>query len=273
MKFYEGSELDKFNNGESSNPADNKQKSNKDSTPKEKLGIRIKKYFKNFFKTEGEKLKKMTFSEKIKYIWGYYKIHIILTIGFIVLAVSLGKVVYRNIKYDSVFHCAMVNNMLSIEQEEYIIEEFGNYLNIDKEHETLTFDSGYMFMWDNSSFSDTNYTSRMKVASALAAQVIDIFVADKTYIISAAPESQLYDLKEVLPADIYAAVEDKLFYTAGEDGVERAYAVDLSSSPYTYNNDRENGILYQEPPYYGIVINTEHLDSAIEFLKFILELE
>ncbi len=273
MKFYEGSELDKFNNGEAPNPADNKKKANTDDAPKEKLGKRIKKNIKNFFKTEGEKLKKMTFSEKLSYIWSYYKVPIIITIGFIVLAVSLGKVVYRNIKYDSVFHCAMVNNMLSIAQEEYIIEEFGNYLNIDKEHETITFDSGYMFMWDNSSFSDTNYTSRMKVASALAAQVIDIFVADKTYIISAAPESQLYDLKEVLPADIYAAVEDKLFYTAGEDGVERAYAVDLSSSPYTYNNDRENGVLYQEPPYYAIVINTEHLESSIEFLKFILELE
>lgn len=273
MKFYEGSELDKFNNNQEANPAQTATGTNKKEVPKEKLGRRIKKYFKNFFKTEGEKLKKMTFNEKVKYIWEYYKIHIILTAIFIFLAVSLGQIVYRNIKYDSIFHCAMVNNMLSVDQEEYIIEEFGNYLNIDKEHETLTFDSGYMFMWDNSSFSDTNYTSRMKVASALAAQVIDIFVADKTYIISAAPESQLYDLKEVLPEDIYAAVEDKLFYTAGEDGVERAYAVDLSSSPYTYINDSKNGVLYQEPPYYAIVINTEHLDTSIEFLKFILKLD
>lgn len=273
MKFYEGSELEKFNNEQKTDSVQTTTDTDNKKTPKEKLGKRIKKYFKNFFETEGKKLKEMTFGEKIKYIWEYYKIHIILTIVFIVLAISLGKLVYRNIKYDSIFHCAMVNNMLSIAQEEYIIEEFGNYLNIDKEHETLTFDSGYMFMWDNSSFSDTNYTSRMKVASALAAQVIDIFVADKTYIISAAPEAQLYDLKEVLPDDIYAAVEDKLFYTAGEDGVERAYAVDLSSSPYTYINDSENGVLYQEPPYYAIVINTEHLDSAIEFLKFILELE
>ena len=273
MKFYEGSELDKFNNEHIPDYSQTTSDSGKKNVTKEKLGKRIKKYFKNFFKTEGEKLKKMTFVEKIKYIWEYYKIHIILTVGFIVLVVSLSKVVYRNIKYDSVFHCAMVNNMLSSAQEEFIIKEFGNYINIDKEHETLTFDSGYMFMWDNSSFSDTNYTSRMKVASALAAQVIDIFVADKTYIISAAPEGQLYDLKEVLPADIYAAVEDKLFYTAGEDGVERAYAVDLSSSRYTYINDPENGILYPEPPYYGIVINTEHLDTSIEFLKFILDLE
>ena len=142
MKFYEGSELDKFNNGEAPSPADNKKKANTDDAPKEKLGKRIKKNIKNFFKTESAKLKKMTFGEKLNYIWSYYKVHIIVTIGFIVLAVSLGKVVYRNIKYDSVFHCAMVNNMLSIAQEEYIIEEFGNYLNIDKEHETITFDSG-----------------------------------------------------------------------------------------------------------------------------------
>ncbi|MBE5948955.1 MAG: hypothetical protein E7261_08005 [Lachnospiraceae bacterium] len=273
MKFYEGSELDKFNSGEDPTHAKISPDTSKKDAPKEKLGKRIKKYFKTFFKTEGEKLKEMTFGEKLKYIWAYYKVHIIITVGFIVLAVSLGKVVYRNIKYDSIFHCAMVNNMLSSAQEEYIIKEFGNYINIDKEHETLTFDSGYMFMWDNSSFSDTNYTSRMKVASALAARVIDIFVADKTYIISAAPEGQLYDLKTILPENIYTAVEDKLFYTAGEDGVERAYAVDLSSSKYTYINDPEKGILYPEPPYYGIVINTEHLETSIEFLKFILDLE
>lgn len=271
MKFYEGSELDNFNNNKNT-PVQSETDTNKKEIPKEKLGKRIKKYYKNFFKDEGAKLKKMTFNEKVRYIWEYYKIHIFLTALTIFLLISFGQIIYRNIKYDSVFHCAMVNNMLSIDQEEYIIEEFGNYLNIDKEHETLTFDSGYMFLWENSSYSDTSYTSRMKVASALAAQVIDIFVADETYIISAALETQLYDLKEVLPEDIYAAVEDKLFYTAGDDGIERAYAVDLSSSPYTYINDSENGILYQEPPYYAIVINTEHLDTSIEFLKFILEL-
>lgn len=220
-----------------------------------------------FFHTEGAKLKKMTFSQKISYIWEYYKLHIIITTAAILLLVSIGRVIYRNIKYESIFSCAMVNSLLSSSEENYIIEEFGNYINIDKEHETLTFDSGYIFMWNNSSYSDTNYTSRMKVASALAARNIDIFLADETYIVSAALETQLYDLSEVLPEDIYRQVEDYLFYTEGEDGEKHAYAVNLSTSPLTET------VLYQEPPYYAIVVNTQHFDTAIEFLKFALELE
>lgn len=271
MKFYTDDELNKLNNPQPEISTTQMPTGN-NSKPKEKLGKRIKNYFKNFFKTEGAKLKKMTFGEKVKYIWEYYKIHIIIVALIAFLVISIGQVVYRNIKYESVFHCAMVNSLLSIKEEEYIIDDFGKYIGIDKEHETLTFDSGYIFMWDNSSNSDTNLTSRMKVASSLAAQTLDIFLADETYIVSAAPEGQLYDLTEVLPENIFKQIEDRLFYTEGEDGTKRAYAIDLTGSHLTTDEVGEK-ILYQTPPYFAIVINTEHLDMSIQFLKYALELE
>ncbi|MCL2571734.1 MAG: hypothetical protein FWE11_04965 [Defluviitaleaceae bacterium] len=43
----------------------------------------------NFFRTEGAKLKKMNFTEKRQYIWEYYKLHIFVAIIIIFIAGSL----------------------------------------------------------------------------------------------------------------------------------------------------------------------------------------
>ncbi len=229
----------------------------------------IRNWFKRFCKEEGAKLKEMTFGEKMEYIWEYYKVHIIITVALVFFIVSMIKIVYNNIKYEEVFHCAIVNSLLSGTEENYLKEGFGEYLEIDEEHDTLTFDSSYMFFWDDISYntSDTTYSSRMKVAATLASQTLDIFVADKTYIESGAPELQFYDLSEVLPEDLYALVEDRLFYAKDESGVERPFAIDITGT----HLDEE--VFYQEPPYLAIVSNTLRLDYAIEFVKYAFEVE
>ncbi|MBQ9765905.1 MAG: hypothetical protein IJW18_06885 [Lachnospiraceae bacterium] len=229
---------------------------------------RIRPSFKESFKEECAKLKEMTFGEKLEYIWEYYKVHIIITAVLVFFVVSMIKVVYNNIKYESIFHCAVVNSILSTEEENYLLDGFGEYIDVDKEHETMTFDSTYIFFWDQQSFqSDTTYASRMKVAAALAAKELDIFVADKTYVESATPEEQFMDLSTTLPAELYAVVEPYVFYSADKDGEMRPFAVDLSS---THLGD---GVFYQDPPYFAIVSNTQHLETAIEFLKYAFELE
>ncbi len=232
---------------------------------KHTIGTRIKK----FCKEESIKLKEMTFSEKMEYIWEYYKVQIIITVALVFFSISMIKLVYNNIKYEEVFHCAIVNSLLSDTEEKYLQKGFGEYLEIDKEHDTLTFDSSYMFFWDDISYSssDVTYSSRMKVAAALGARNLDIFVADKTYIEAGAPESQFYDLSEVLPEDLYALVEDRLFYTKDEDGIERPFAIDIAGTHLDEN------VFYQEPPYLAIVSNTLNLDSAIEFVKYAFEVE
>jgi len=229
----------------------------------------IRKWFKGFCKEEGAKLREMTFGEKLEYIWEYYKVHIIITAVLVFFTASMIKVIYNNIKYEEIFHCAIVNSILSGTEENYLEEGFGEYLGIDKEHDLLTFDSSYMFLWDNISYntSDVTYTSRMKVAAALGARTLDIFVADSTYIEAGAPEMQFYDLSEILPDELYALVEPHLFYVADENGVEKPFAINISGT----HLDKE--VFYQEPPYLAIVSNTTHLESAIEFVKYAFEAE
>lgn len=225
--------------------------------------------FKIFLKEEGSKLKDMTLGEKFEYIWEYYKVHIILTVFLVFFTVSMVKLIYNNIKYEEIFHCAVVNSIMSGSEEDYISKGFGEYLEIDKEHDKLTFDSSYMFLWDNISYntSDVTYTSRMKVAAALAAKTIDVFVTDTTYIESGASESQFYDLSTILPADLYAIVEPYLIYAEDDEGVNRPFAINISGT----HLDRE--VFYQEPPCLAIVSNTQHLDAAIEFVKYAFEIE
>lgn len=234
--------------------------------PKKKPSLRAR--MKKDFHEELAKLKPMSFSDKLSYIWEYYKVHIIVIVALIAFIVSISKVIYRNAKYESIFHCAVVNNMFNSAEESYIIGGFGDYIDIDKEHETLTFDSSYYFFWDNSSYSDTNYTSRLKVAAALGAKTLDAFIADSTYVDSATPEGQFLDLSVLLPADLYETVKPYLYYSKDADGNEHPYAVDLTSTHL-----KEAGILYQEPPLYAIVSNSQHIDTAIEFLKYAFSVE
>ena len=83
-----------------------------DMTPKEKREL------------ERKKLKQMTAGQKLEYIWAYYKPHMAVALGIILLIVFIGQMLYRS-QFDTVFYAAIINGTAG--DGEALAEDFKNY--------------------------------------------------------------------------------------------------------------------------------------------------
>lgn len=214
---------------------------------------------------EKKKLKEMTFKGKFEYIWEYYKLHMIGTLIFILFAGSIGNSIYMNIKYEDILTCAIINNPISEEHRDYMPLGFAEYYGLDEESETLLFDDSFYI--DLDTHSESVMASTQKYAAMVAAKSIDTTIADLSFFENHADEGTFYDLSTLLPEDLYAQVEEYIYYAKDEEGNEKPFGLNLSSSHFV-----KGAGLYLNPPILSVVINSQHPDVAIEFIKYAFDI-
>lgn len=217
--------------------------------------------FKNKIQEEKTKLRELTFKKKFEYIWEYYKVHIVGTFLFLIFAGSLGNSVYQNIKYEDILSCAIVNNTLLEENRDYISDSFSEYYQLDEESETLIFDDSFHIDLDQP--NESTYASTQKFAAMVAAKSIDTTIADISFFENHADEGVFYDLSTLLSEDLYIQIEDYLYYAKDEEGNEKPFGLNLSSSHLV-----KGAGLYIQPPILSVIINSQHPDVAIEFIQY-----
>ena len=128
-----------------------------DMTPKEKMEL------------ERKKLKQMTAGQKLEYIWAYYKPHMAVALGIILLIVFIGQMIYRS-QFDTVFYAAIINGTAG--DGEALAEDFKNYTgDTDKYHE-YTIDNSMYLMKDQE-----DYQMVMKLSTIIGAQQVDVLIA------------------------------------------------------------------------------------------------
>lgn len=213
------------------------------------------------------------FRKKAQYIWEYYHI---LFFALIICAALIGGVaasVYKNLKYDTVFYCTIINNTQSQETQDALTADLSAYYGLDEKNQLLTIDNSFVIDYaENSPQQENTYYSVEKLTALIASRSVDCFLADSEVTEAYATTAAFYDLNKLLPQDMLDALSDRLVtYAAQEDenepAVEGAYAVDISGTEFA-----EKYGIYLDSAYVGIVINSEHTDAAVSFLRFIFGL-
>ncbi len=220
-----------------------------------------KKSFKENFKIEIEKLKKMTFQDKIWYIKEYYGIQILLTI--IVIAI-LGSIFYNMIfKKDPVFTAMYLNRPITNESYEKISTEFSTYAKLEETNDYWELKPNV-----NVTLKDGIVTGGMeylaKTNAMIAGQLLDVLVTEEYFINHFANQNILVNFEEILPPDLLEIVKDDLVYIKNIDGIEGAFAIDVTNAPII-----KESVYVAGPIYFSILANTKHLDTSILYLKYL----
>lgn len=208
-----------------------------------------------------EQLKEMNTQEKLAFLWEYYKVQA----GIIVLAIALIIYIIKEIITPDVkpkFNAAIINNPInSIMLEEYA-NSFAEKLQLDPVRESVV-------------LNDNFYTDDIGLASsslqALAAYIsgaeIDVIIAPETNFKQYAYYGYFKKLSDALPTDVYSSLADYFFISDQEDDPEK--------SPYGIYLDKSNlfgGVKYKYDSYVlGIVANSPHPDTTVEFIKYLFE--
>ena len=113
----------------------------------------LREALKKSYQTEKEKLKKMNRSEKVSYIWMYYKVPI-----FVILIVIAGTTgILWNILHnqETVYSLAIVNETMNMERDTELSEQLEQYFGLDQKKEKIVVDSNYNISYQ---FDDDDYS-------------------------------------------------------------------------------------------------------------------
>ncbi len=210
-----------------------------------------------------DKFKNMTFNEKLHFIWFYYG-KIIIGAAILLAAILFMTFVMKEDDNDSTFTCTLINGIyLNPDTSEQYLEDFHDYL---VNSDTYTGDTNIKRMYFKS------YTDSIDDMVMLSYEednaYVDVMVMQKDTFISYGENGKLANLKEVLPAELYDKVKDKIV-TAKDISTGKVVecGIELGDDVELYNENGEP----QENTVLSIMTYTKHMDAAVEYIKFISE--
>ncbi len=224
----------------------------------------LKDQLKEEVRVERQKMKEMSFQDKLWYIWEYYKFHI----GGVFLVILLVSVVVTSVRNASIhpgLYCIIVNNRSAQELDVSPLEkDFYEYMGFGQK-EPVYVESMYISYGDSA--TELSYASMAKISALVASQELDILMGDEENINQYASLDGLADLKELLPADVLSAVDGCLFYAPDGAGQPVAAAVDISGTPMAAAMH-----LSDEAAHLSIFSNSPHTDNAVALIRYIFDL-
>ncbi len=199
---------------------------------------------------EWEKIKSMSWGDRISHIWAYYKPHMAVCIAIIVFLSVIGQMIYRS-QFETILSLAILN--AGAGDSEAMEADLKNYLGDDDKYHEISIDTSMYFMGDEGS----DYTSVMKITTLVGAQEIDVILATKEQF------EKYEDMDAFLPMDELLTEEQKEAYgdRVGEHSIRIADSEKLD----------EFGLAPGEETYLAVFVYTEHIDYAKSFITYICE--
>ncbi|MEK3887214.1 hypothetical protein [Bacillus sp. FSL K6-3431] len=206
-----------------------------------------------------EVLAPMTKAEKIKYIWHYYRFHILGLIAVIIFATfTINGIVNKK---DSVLNLMIVGEKIDNTKVEELVEQFNKDLLMEEDRNSA--EIGMQAV----TYSTTEMDPQMqvglqKLAAELAAGAVDILIVDKAYYDEMNVDGQLLDIKEISSIENLPYDNDQM-YVSEEDKVT---GIDLSALPLF------EGVTFDENIVLCLPANSKNDEYIRDFLKYMINL-
>lgn len=211
---------------------------------------------------QNAKLKDAPLKDKFAYFKEYY---LKTTIVVIICAVMAGYLMYSILTApsDTAFAAYFYNDTGDSSSTE-LIDGFVEYMDIDTSDHDAYIDTTMNFVPDSSDYN--TYMSLEKSMAVISTNELDVIVGDTDTLDYYAKIECLHDITSILPDDLLAQFGDKLYYAKyGETQELVPVGVYVTDSPklnqYYYYINKE--------PVFGFVINSNSIDNAIAFLRYI----
>ncbi|MBR1670134.1 MAG: hypothetical protein IJ695_05485 [Butyrivibrio sp.] len=208
-----------------------------------------------------KKLEGKPFKEKAAYFWDYYKIHTIVVIFVIIMAITLIRDVANKKPY--ALYAIFINNM-GAETQSVLQDGFYEYAGIDPKSETVLVDTASNYL--SSSIDQTAVATSEKILALIAAKELDVMVTDENISYHYASQGTFSDLRDIFTDAELESFGDKVFY------VDSAYAQFLASDEYSdylttgkYDTSNPYAVMaakYNETLIYGRMDKSEMTDPV-----------
>lgn len=220
-------------------------------------------------KEQTTSFKDLSFSEKISYIFGYYKFYMLAAV-IIAIIIASSVYYYHLNNYDSVCYIAVADGRITgyDTRNDNITNGFTKHLGIDGKSTRVEFDYNYSLI--QKPLDQEAAISADKIYILASTESMDGYMANIDYIDYFTKDNQLFlcDLREILTAQELEAIGDEnIIYYTKEDKSTYPVAVNLTNTIIKTETD-----LTIENPCYGVVVTAPNRDNAVEFIRYAFQL-
>ncbi len=211
---------------------------------------------------QNAKLKGAPLKQKLQYFKDYYLITTIIVIAVCAFIFALVRAMVTS--PDDTAFAAFFYNDYGDSSSTALIDEFTEYMGIDTSKHDAYIDATMIYSTDESNYD--SYLSLEKAMTVVAAKELDVIVGNSETIDYFARCEFLSDVTQILPDDLLTQFEDSIYYATLDDGTQIPVGIYVSDAPklnenYYYYGDAE--------AIYTFIVNSQNVDTAIEFLRFI----
>ena len=233
---------------------------------------------------ELEKLKTLHGPQKIRYIWDYYKLPIVV---LCILLYILGYSLYGHFTHkEKILYTALVNVSASDSLTEQLSTGFLDSLDQDTSKTTMQLYTGlYLTDDETNPYHEYTYASRMKILASIDGEQLDVVLMNKEAFDAFSQNGYLCDLEELLSSedvDLYNRLKPHLVtntvilednstdlqldpsitYQAVTE--EHPFGLDLSQTSMISDAG------FSDIVYLGIIANSPRTEEAIDYVRYLL---
>ena len=162
------------------------------------------------WKNKKQKIKEMSWKDRLWYLWAYYKIPLIACIFILFILFETGSWIYRNMQ-DTMLYCVVINEPdTSSSAIASIQSEFESRNGFDKNwRQTTEFDCSMAMGATSEELSDFFYSSAstIKLESLVATNSIDVFITVPVMADYYKDQNLYMDLTTLLPSNLYEQLD------------------------------------------------------------------
>lgn len=237
-------------------------------------------------------LKEGTTSQKLEYIWDYYKFPILV---FLFTLLFIGSFVHAKVtEKEYVLQGMFLNSIAEVETVNQFEQNYLASCPIDSSTEDVFFDTSIYYSKDNTT-DTTSYQSMQVISARIAAGEIDFMVAEDSILTDFSYNGYFYDLSDVLSEEAFQKYEPYFLYY-DLSVAQKLNEVDFTSEEYTQIilPDPSKPELMEQPipvmidvsscpeidflyagtgkgKSFAFVANGKHPQKTIEFLDYLMD--
>lgn len=216
---------------------------------------------------------KLSWNDKLEYLWDYYKFHV-LGIIFVLALVIAGIFYLKEDSKTDILNGYLLNSNWGDDKAQELLQEFAAAQGYDLEKGNAYFNSSvYIDVQLQDQMSSVAYT---KVMSDLDMKRTDFYFCNEEMFDYFGEKEAFLNLETAVSSELLEKYKERLITTTtyDEDGnVLKTYVagIDVSDAPVLERMQQDGRIYEDGKIIFSIPYNTVRLERAMEFLDFLFE--
>ena len=208
--------------------------------------------------------KELPFKKKLEFLWGYYKVHIL--IGFFAVVFLASQIHSLCTRTEPLMNVVMVNLYQSVESAngtefDAFLEEYGYEGVVDLRNQ--------IYVSDNEDNKQADIQSLQYLMTVLATENPEIYFGPRYLLENYAKQGCFVDLSTVFSEAVLEQHQNRLVYSVADgQQVEVAYGIVIEDNQWLAENQ-----YYYEDCCFGILATADNPAIAQEFAEYLLSFE